>query len=58
MKTKKVTYADIAAYTNFSKSTISRYFNNPDSLPVENQDKIAKALDALGYKENEIQREY
>ncbi len=56
MKTKKVTYADIAAYTNFSKSTISRYFNNPDSLPVENQDKIAKALDALGYKENKIAR--
>lgn len=56
MKTKKVTYADIAAYTNFSKSTISRYFNNPDSLPVENQEKIAEALDTLGYKENKIAR--
>ena len=56
MKKKNVTYADIAAYTNFSKSTISRYFNNPDSLPVENQEKIAAALKTLGYKENKIAR--
>ena len=33
MKQKKnVTFDDIARYTNFSKTTISRYFNNPDSL--------------------------
>lgn len=56
MKKKNVTYADIAAYTNLSKSTISRYFNNPDSLPLENQDKIAAALGTLGYKENKIAR--
>ena len=37
MKQKKVTFADIAAYTGFSKTTISRYFNNPDSLTLENQ---------------------
>ena len=30
MKQKKVTFADIAAYTGFSKTTISRYFNNPE----------------------------
>ena len=36
MNKKKVTFADIAKYTNFSKTTISRYFNNPDSLTVEN----------------------
>ena len=36
MKQKKVTFADIAAYTGFSKTTISRYFNNPDSLTLEN----------------------
>ena len=35
MKQKKVTFADIAAYTGFSKTTISRYFNNPDSLTLE-----------------------
>lgn len=56
MKNKKVTYADIAAYTGFSKSTISRYFNSPDSLPVESQEKIAQALEELGYKENKIAR--
>lgn len=39
MKQKKVTFADIAAYTGFSKTTISRYFNNPDSLTLENQEK-------------------
>ena len=52
MNKKKVTFADIAKYTNFSKTTISRYFNNPDSLTVENQEKIAKALKNLGYHEN------
>lgn len=56
MKTKKVTFADIAAYTNFSKTTISRYFNNPDSLTLENQQKIADALVALDYKENKVAR--
>lgn len=56
MKSKKVTFADIAAYTNFSKTTISRYFNNPDSLTLENQKKIADALVALNYKENKVGR--
>ena len=53
---KKVTFADIAAYTGFSKTTISRYFNNPDSLTLENQQKIADALVALDYKENKVGR--
>ena len=52
MKTSKVTFADIAEYTGFSKTTISRYFNNPDSLTLENQSKIAEALEVLDYKEN------
>lgn len=51
---KKVTFADIAKYTNFSKTTISRYFNNPDSLTLENQEIIANALDVLGYQENKL----
>ncbi len=54
MRNKKVTFADIAEYTNFSKTTISRYFNNPDSLTLENQQKIADALVALDYKENKV----
>jgi transcriptional regulator with XRE-family HTH domain len=51
---KQVTFADIAAYTNFSKTTISRYFNHPDSLTLENQEKISQALDTLGYKKNKL----
>ncbi|MGN1166482.1 MAG: LacI family DNA-binding transcriptional regulator [Lachnospiraceae bacterium] len=55
MKQKKnVTFSDIAKYTNFSKTTISRYFNNPDSLTLENQEIIANALVALDYKENKV----
>lgn len=53
---KKVTFSDIARYTNFSKTTISRYFNNPDSLAEESQQKIAEALVALDYKENKVAR--
>ena len=44
MNKKKVTFDDIAKYTGFSKTTISRYFNNPDSVTLENQDKISQAL--------------
>ena len=45
MGKKQVTFADIAEYTHFSKTTISRYFNHPDSLTLENQEKISRALD-------------
>lgn len=54
MNKKKVTFADIAEYTHFSKTTISRYFNNPDSLTLENQQIIANALEELGYQENKL----
>lgn len=53
---KKITFNDIAKYTGFSKTTISRYFNNPDSLTVENQEIIANALTDLNYKENKVGR--
>lgn len=53
---KSVTFSDIAKYTNFSKTTISRYFNNPDSLTLENQQIIADALIKLNYKENKVAR--
>lgn len=56
MGKKNVTFSDIAKYTNFSKTTISRYFNNPDSLTLDNQQKIADALVALDYKENKVAR--
>ncbi len=51
---KKVTFDDIAKYTNFSKTTISRYFNNPDSLTLKNQETIAQALIDLNYQENKL----
>ena len=38
----------------FFKTTISRYFNHPDSLTLENQEKISRALDELGYKKNKL----
>ena len=53
---KNITFSDIAKYTNFSKTTISRYFNNPDSLTLENQEIISNALTALNYKENKVAR--
>lgn len=56
MERRNVTFDDIAKYTHFSKTTISRYFNNPDSLTLENQQKIADALVALNYKENKVAR--
>lgn len=54
MEHKKVTFDDIAKYTNFSKTTISRYFNNPDSLTLKNQEIIAQALIDLNYQENKL----
>lgn len=51
---KKVTFSDIAKYTGFSKTTISRYFNNPDSLTVKNQEIIKDALKKLNYQENKL----
>ena len=51
---KRVTFADIAKYTGFSKTTISRFFNNPDSLTLENQEIIQKALKDLNYQENKL----
>lgn len=56
MSKKNTTFADIAEYTNFSKTTISRYFNDPDSLTLENQEKIKDALVKLNYKKNNVAR--
>ena len=56
MGKKNITFSDIAKYTGFSKTTISRYFNNPDSLTLENQQIIADAREKLNYKENKVAR--
>lgn len=55
-KSKNITFSDIAEYTHFSKTTISRYFNNPDSLTLETQQIISDALVKLNYKENKVAR--
>ncbi len=56
MGKKNVTLGDIAEQTGFSKTTASRYFNDPDSVTLENQQIIADALKALNYKENKVAR--
>ena len=55
-KSKPVTFDDIAKYTHFSKTTISRYFNNPESLTPQNQKIIAEALKKLDYRANKVAR--
>lgn len=54
MKKKNTTYGDIASYTNLSKMTVSRYFNQPDSLAEETKEKIEEALKKLNYTENKF----
>ncbi len=49
-----ITFQDIANYTGFSKTTISRYFNHPESISKENKEKISAALKDLNYKENKV----
>ena len=56
MGKKNITFNDIAKYTGFSKTTVSRYFNNPDSLTLKNQQIISDALDKLNYQENKVAR--
>ncbi len=56
MSSKNITFSDIANYTNFSKTTISRYFNNRDSLTLETQELIRNALIELDYHENKLAR--
>ena len=53
---RNVTFQDIANYTHFSKTTISRYFNRPESLSSANRQKIEDALRALHYNENKVAR--
>ena len=54
MSKKGTTYDDIARYTGFSKTTISRYFSKPDSVTPKNREIIAHALDVLDYQSNKL----
>lgn len=51
---KPITFEDIAKYTGFSKTTISRYFNRPETVRERNRAIIREALDVLGYQENKV----
>ena len=51
---KKITFDDIAKYTHFSKTTISRYFNHPETLTEKNRAIIKDALEKLNYHENKL----
>lgn len=54
MKKQNTTYSDIARYTSLSKMTVSRYFNQPESLSDETKKKIQEALQELNYTENKF----
>lgn len=56
MAKRNVTYQDIARYTGFSKTTISRFFNRPESVTPEHRKQIRDALDVLDYKSNKVAR--
>lgn len=53
---KNVTFDDIAKFTHFSKTTISRYFNDPETLAPDSRQIIAEALVKLQYQENKVAR--
>ena len=56
MAKRNVTYQDIARYTGFSKTTISRFFNRPESVTPDHRKQIRDALDVLDYKSNKVAR--
>lgn len=44
MAKKNITFADIAAYTGFSQTTISRYFK---AIPLRNLDRVLGELEIM-----------
>ena len=48
--------SDVARYAGVSKSTVSKYFNNPDQLTEEYRIKVREAVEALNFKPNNIAR--
>ncbi len=53
-KDGKYTLKDLAEYTGFSKSTISRVFNNPDKVKKATLNKIQKAVNELDYQPSRV----
>ena len=50
-----ITIKDIAVQTGLAISTISKYLNGGNVLP-ENQEKIRKVIDELGFSANSFAR--
>ncbi|AMG30469.1 LacI family DNA-binding transcriptional regulator [Grimontia hollisae] len=51
-KKNRTTLQDIADRVGITKMTVSRYLRNPDAVAEKTRDKIAAAIEALGYIEN------
>lgn len=47
---------DVAKYAGVSKSTVSKYLNNPDLLSEEYRTRVAKAVEDLNFVPNKIAR--
>ena len=52
----KVKITDIAERSGVSLTTVSRYFNHPELLSKETQDKIQSAIKELNYQQDNLAR--
>ena len=52
----KVKITDIAERSGVSLTTVSRYFNHPELLSQETQDKIKAAIKELNYQQDNLAR--
>ena len=52
----KVKITDIAQKSGVSLTTVSRYFNHPELLSPETQNKIKEAIKDLNYSQNNLAR--
>lgn len=52
----KVKITDIADRSGVSLTTVSRYFNHPELLSQETQDKIKSAINELNYQQDNLAR--
>lgn len=55
-QTKAASIKDVAALAQVSVPTVSRYLNDRERVSAEKREKIAKAIDMLGYRPNPIAR--
>ncbi|PMN95099.1 substrate-binding domain-containing protein [Enterovibrio norvegicus] len=51
-KKQRATLQDVADTIGITKMTVSRYLRNPDTVAAKTREKIAQAIEELGYIEN------